>query len=72
MTVDQYNNLMAAAPLLEQVLKDKNETVVRPNYDQAAPRAEAKDKEDDDGQGTPVSKASNNDDNEEEEEDEEE
>jgi hypothetical protein len=27
----QYNNLLAAAPLLEQVLKEKGEEVVRPD-----------------------------------------
>lgn len=30
--IDQYNALLAAAPLLETVLAGKEEKVVRPNY----------------------------------------
>ena len=33
MTLEQYNNLLAAAPLLEQVLKERGEEVVRPDYE---------------------------------------
>jgi hypothetical protein len=33
LTMEQWNALMAAAPLLEGVLKEKGETVSRPNYE---------------------------------------
>ena len=33
MTLEQYNTLLAAAPLIESVLAEKNEKTVRPNYD---------------------------------------
>ena len=33
MTIDQYNTLLAAAPLIESALSQKNVHVVRPNYD---------------------------------------
>jgi uridine kinase len=45
LTMEQYNNLLAAAPLLEEVLKGKGEEVVRPDYD-AKPVVPVKDEED--------------------------
>ncbi|KAJ4346612.1 uncharacterized protein N0V89_010543 [Didymosphaeria variabile] len=36
--IDQYNAFLAAAPLLESVLTEKEEKVVRPNYDGEAPQ----------------------------------
>lgn len=33
MTLDQYNALLTAAPLLESVLAKENLEVARPNYD---------------------------------------
>lgn len=31
--MEQYNALLAAAPLIESVLTERNESTVRPNYD---------------------------------------
>ena len=31
--MEQYNALLAAAPLIESVLAERNEPTVRPNYD---------------------------------------
>jgi hypothetical protein len=45
LTLEQYNNLLAAAPLLEQVLREKGEEVVRPDYD-SKPVVLVKDEED--------------------------
>lgn len=49
LTVDQYNALLAAAPLLESVLAQKKIEVVRPDYDadlSAKPEAEKDDDKD--------------------------
>lgn len=35
MTIDQYNTLLAAAPLLEAALAKKDVQVARPDYDAA-------------------------------------
>ncbi|KAF2676309.1 PC4-domain-containing protein, partial [Lentithecium fluviatile CBS 122367] len=45
LTMEQYNNLLAAAPLLESVLREKEESVVRPDYD-AAPAGDDKEEKD--------------------------
>jgi len=39
LSIDQYNALLAAAPLLESVLEKREQKTVRPEYD--GPRAEA-------------------------------
>lgn len=54
---------MAAAPLLEQALGEKNETIVRPNYDQTPAPAESDDLEETDD--APVAKADDDDEEEE-------
>jgi hypothetical protein len=44
--IDQYNALLAAAPLLETVLAEREEKTVRPKYDgEVAQLDEAKDDE---------------------------
>ena len=46
LTVDQYNTLLAAAPLLESLLAQKDVDVVRPVYDaDTSAKEEGKDEE---------------------------
>ncbi|KAF1836397.1 PC4-domain-containing protein [Decorospora gaudefroyi] len=53
LTVDQYNTLLAAAPLIESALAQKNIQVVRPDYEAdlnakpEAPKESGKEQEDD-------------------------
>ncbi|KAF1848652.1 PC4-domain-containing protein [Cucurbitaria berberidis CBS 394.84] len=54
LTVDQYNTLLAAAPLLESILAQKDIEVVRPAYDadtSAKPETPKADGEDDEESG---------------------
>ncbi|KAL1597138.1 hypothetical protein SLS60_008720 [Paraconiothyrium brasiliense] len=52
LSIDQYNAFLAAAPLLESVLTEKEEKVARPNYDGEVPQpAEGKEGSDDEQEG---------------------
>lgn len=55
LNIDQYNTLLAAAPLIEAALAQKDVQVVRPDYE-ADLSAPAKDSKDADTEGT-ISKA---------------
>ncbi|KAF1963731.1 PC4-domain-containing protein [Byssothecium circinans] len=45
LSMDQYNALVAAMPLIETVLVDKKEDVVRPDYDAPLATADAEEEE---------------------------
>jgi hypothetical protein len=45
--MEQYNNFVASLPLLENLLKEREEDVVRPNYEGKS-GVEVKDKEEED------------------------
>jgi hypothetical protein len=50
--IDQYNALLAAAPLLETVLAEREEKTVRPKYDgEGAQPVEAKEDDEEDDAG---------------------
>ena len=63
LTMEQYNNLLAAAPLLEKVLREKGETVVRPDYEEK-PTAAGQDEEHEEVEAVGVEKVDDEEDEE--------
>jgi hypothetical protein len=63
LSIEQYNTLLAAAPLIEALLAKKGEKTVRPDYS-SAPAAKAEEEEEEQAE-------KENDDNKDEDEDEE-
>lgn len=54
--MDQYNALLVAAPLLESVLTQRGEQVVRPDYDSEPASAVVSKEEGTEEEGSPVKK----------------